>query len=475
MKKVGILYICTGKYEIFWNTFWENAQKKFLNDCELHFFVFTDSENIKDNGRNLHVYLIEKLGWPFDTLFRFHLFNRFASDLSKMDYLMFMNANIIVNQTILSSEILPDSEELFGVLHPGFYNCPKSVYTFEKNSSSTAFLEENFRQIYFFGAFNGGKTAAFLTMSKILAENIDIDLQNNFIACWHDESHLNKYFNHNLEKIRVLGYEYCYMEECPTPHVPKIIYTDKAKYGGRNFLREISGSGDTSMKFISSYTHVLIKKGKCFPNIGLWDGKMGIAVYLLHLARITGNEIYELQANEFIDTVYGQISDLSPVSYADGLLGIGSGIGYIIEYGFMDGNSDEVLSEIDVITRNVIDSRPMDLLALENGVCGVGYYLYRRLKKKPDNDESMITLKLKEYLIYLIDWVEELLLKTKDKNDYNDVYFLLCRLHKLDVFNHKIERMMSFCLRRLVDLNIPISDRYELLGIESLKILKPWI
>ena len=185
--------------------------------------------------------------------------------------------------------------------------------------------------------------------------------------------------------------------------------------------------------FLKNYTDRLIEKGKCFPNIGLWDGKMGIAVYLLHLARITGDENYERQADEFMDTVYEQLAERTSIFYGDGLLGI------------------------------------------DNGVCGVGYYLYRRLKNKPDNDKSMLTLKFKEYLIYLIDWIEELLLKTKEKDDYNDAYFLLCRLHRLDVFNHKIERMMGFCLRKLIDFNCRISDPYELLGIESLKILKSWI
>ena len=208
--------------------------------------------------------------------------------------------------------------------------------------------------------------------------------------------------------------------------------------------------------FLKDYTDRLIEKGKCFPNIGLWDGKMGIAVYLLHLARITGEENYERQADEFMDTVYEQLAERTSFFYGDGLLGIGCGIEYMIEHGFIEGDSDEILAEIDIVARNIVDRRPIESLPLQDGVCGVGYYLYRRLKNKPDNDESMLTLKFKEYLIYLIDWVEE-------------------RLHRLDVFNHKIERMMSFCLRRLVDLNIPISDRYELLGIESLKILKPWI
>ena len=41
----------------------------------------------------------------------------------------------------------------------------------------------------------GGKTIDFLKMSDLLEKNIDIDEKNNYIAIWHDESHLNKYIN----------------------------------------------------------------------------------------------------------------------------------------------------------------------------------------------------------------------------------------------------------------------------------------
>lgn len=87
----------------------------------------------------------------------------------------------------------------------------------------------------------------------------------------------------------------------------------------------------------------------------------------------------------------------------------------------------------------------------------------------------MIVLKLKEYLIYLIDWMEELIQKTTDKQEYNDAYFLLARLHKLNVFNHKVEKLSAVCLRKMIDFNCRITDGYELLGIPSLKALKPWM
>lgn len=227
--------------------------------------------------------------------------------------------------------------------------------------------------------------------------------------------------------------------------------------------------------FLRGYTERLIEKGKCFPDIGLWNGKMGIVIYLLHVSRLTQNERYEKEASELINAVYKQISLEKPFFFDSGLLGIGCGLEYIIYNKFVDANRDEILSEIDLMVRNIIDFRPIDDLGLRKGVCGIGFYLYYRLKNRINNDDNTIVLKLKEYLIYLIDWIEDLLLKTTIKEDYNDTYFLLARLHQLDVINHKVEKLLAICSRKIIDFNCPTMDNYELLGIDSLKMLKSWI
>lgn len=232
---------------------------------------------------------------------------------------------------------------------------------------------------------------------------------------------------------------------------------------------------DKEHAFLKGYTGRLIEKGKCLPDIGLWNGKMGISIYLLHLARITQDEKYENEAFELIDTVYEIISLENPFFFESGLIGVGCGFEHIIHNGFVDAGRDEIVSEIDLVAMNIIDSRPIGSLSLGKGVCGIGYYLYHRLKNRKDGDGRMVVLKLKEYLIYLIDWMEELILKTMDKQEYNDAYFLLARLHKLNVFNHKIEKLSAKCLCKMIDSNCRITDNYELLGIPPLKALKPWM
>lgn len=226
---------------------------------------------------------------------------------------------------------------------------------------------------------------------------------------------------------------------------------------------------------LNDYTNRLIERGRCLPDISLWHGKMGIAIYMLHLSRIVQNQMYEKVAFELIDAIYENLSFRQPVDFGYGLTGIGCGIQYLISNGFIDADSDEILSDMDSLVKNIIDTRFMSILSLESGVCGIGYYIYYRIKDRHDNDDNIVVLKFKEYLIYLIDWMEDLILNTEDVKAFDDAYFILCRLHELDVFNHKVDQLMSFCLRKLIDYNCSISDNYELLGIDSLKVLKPWM
>lgn len=47
MTKVGMLYICTGKYTVFWPEFYRTFAEKFLPGCEKEYFVFTDAPAIE--------------------------------------------------------------------------------------------------------------------------------------------------------------------------------------------------------------------------------------------------------------------------------------------------------------------------------------------------------------------------------------------------------------------------------------------
>ena len=75
MAKVGILYICTGKYTVFWPDFYRTFREKFLPESDKTFFVFTDAPSIEGDGAPDVRRIYQKaLDWPYSSLLRFKMF-----------------------------------------------------------------------------------------------------------------------------------------------------------------------------------------------------------------------------------------------------------------------------------------------------------------------------------------------------------------------------------------------------------------
>lgn len=55
--RIAILYICTGKYNVFWDGFYKSSEKFFLKDeAEKEYFVFTDNMDLcQDKIGRAHV------------------------------------------------------------------------------------------------------------------------------------------------------------------------------------------------------------------------------------------------------------------------------------------------------------------------------------------------------------------------------------------------------------------------------------
>lgn len=240
---IAILYICTGKYSIFWDQFYQSCEQYFLAGHNKHYFVYTETllpENVKENVSIIHQ---EKLGWPGDTLMRFHMFSKLRDSLRAFDYIFFLNANAHFNKTI-GDTILenPDGEvDLVVVKHP-FFHCvtnPKD-FPYERRKKSLAYVAQNHGEKYVMGGFNGGRSGAYLDLVETLKSQIDLDLEKNIVALWHDESHLNKYITKYTGKVKVLDYNYGFPEghDLPLKDDVYLTFLDKSKFGGHDFLRE---------------------------------------------------------------------------------------------------------------------------------------------------------------------------------------------------------------------------------------------
>ncbi|TYP97350.1 glycosyl transferase family 6 [Tenacibaculum adriaticum] len=228
--RIAILYICTGKYSIFWKDFYASCEKFFFKEQDKHYFVFTDDLDI-NKKHNTTLIKENCRGFPLDSLFRFDMFLKIENEVKSYDYVFFFNANMLFVEKV-SYEIFPNKnfKGLIGVIHPmGFkYRKFPSMYTYERNKKSRAYIKKEKKKYeYFMGGVNGGSTEEYYKMVKECSKNIHHDYKNNIVAIFHDESHMNKYFSEN--EVHSLSTAYGFQEGAKYPFKPKIIIRDKTK------------------------------------------------------------------------------------------------------------------------------------------------------------------------------------------------------------------------------------------------------
>ena len=239
--KIAILYIATGKYIDFWKKFYKATEKYFLPEHEKTYFLFTDHQDL-DLPKNVVPVHIENEVWPYITLKRYHYFCDQKETLKKFDYLYFMNANLIF-QAPIGNEVLPSSEQgLMVTIHPWYLSVQRERFTYETNQRSKAYIAPNEGRYYFMGSFNGGTSQAFLKLAEKIKEWTDIDLTNNVIPLWHDESMLNRYMIDYMNKKNplVLLPEYVVPGDMNLKYEGiKGILLDKKRELGMDYLRQI--------------------------------------------------------------------------------------------------------------------------------------------------------------------------------------------------------------------------------------------
>lgn len=234
--RIGILYICIGKYEFFWKDFYLSAERYFLQGEEWvrEYYVFTDSPVIYGEEENKHIHRIEQanLGWPDNTMMRFHLFLRIREQLKQeTDYLFFFNANILFIAPV-GQEVLPEKKEgVVGALHSYYHDSPRWAWTYERRSRSACYIPFYKGKHYFQGSLWGGRSGAVLRLSEVCGKMIDKDKEKGILPVWHDESAINRYLvDHPPEIVLDIHYNYSEQKQANIPPAVKILLRSKTKY-----------------------------------------------------------------------------------------------------------------------------------------------------------------------------------------------------------------------------------------------------
>lgn len=216
--RIGVIIIATNKYINFVPNLYQSIKDNFLKGNDVKVYVLTDIDNVPEGAIRLPFL---HRPWPYSTLMRFHGFSNYSEVFLDRDYLFYIDAD---------TKVVNVGEEVIGervaTLHPGWYNKSPNILCYDRNPESKAFIQVGHGKHYYFGTFFGGSTLEFLKMSNILKTNVELDLQKNIIALWHDESHMNRYFIDN-PPTTILHPGYGYPESWNIPFEKKIIALDK--------------------------------------------------------------------------------------------------------------------------------------------------------------------------------------------------------------------------------------------------------
>ena len=186
-------------------------------------------------------------------------------------------------------------------------------------------------------------------------------------------------------------------------------------------------------------SEIIIERGNTVSSSGLLHGKMGLAVFFFHYARFTGDSSFEDRAMSLIDCIQEQILQQYEMDYANGLAGIGAGIEYLAQNGFVDVDTNEILDEIDHrIFLGIVFQTPTDIDVL----VGLGHYLLFRIHNAASSEHNISTLNNKMLLLHLVDLLEQTI-PQQGKDGIACIYRFLTELDKTDVFPVKVKRLIK--------------------------------
>ena len=184
-------------------------------------------------------------------------------------------------------------------------------------------------------------------------------------------------------------------------------------------------------------TNALVQNAYSLKCTGLLNGKMGLVLYFFYLGKVENNELFTRFAEKLLDNVIESIPERILIDFEEGITGIGWAIENLIQNGFIDSDADEVLVNFDLAVNNALIHRKNDILT----ILSIGFYYVSRLSYRIDEEEKETVLDLKYHTILLIDELDRLFFTMKEILSDNVIY-LLKELHKLNIFNYKIDRLL---------------------------------
>jgi len=207
--------------------------------------------------------------------------------------------------------------------------------------------------------------------------------------------------------------------------------------------------------------------------VGLFEGKTGLSIYFYHQARLRSEKRYKTFAGKLLDSTYEQIHSKLPVDLKSGFTGICSGILHLIETGFVKGNPNFVLKNLDDKIINTLyfsyfsDNQYISSDELKT-VAHCSLYLCKRLT---DNNLAKNEKHIFEQIVIkAVNKIETAISSGKmaepwlfSRYDYFPALYLelIEKVYKLGFYSYKLDKVCDEWNERLISI-LPTLKSYRL-------------
>jgi hypothetical protein len=180
------------------------------------------------------------------------------------------------------------------------------------------------------------------------------------------------------------------------------------------------------------------------PNIGLLNGKLGIAIFFYHYALFTRKKIHKKYADELIREIFLERHKHTSLDYENGLAGIGTGLNYLLNKGFIDQGYGKFLLNLDLQLNNSIRNYIPAKLKF-NELLGYGKYFNSRLKSSSIEDLGDQVL-YRESLLSIVDLLDRPFNTYSEINNAIEFLVQVCRISgesqkPKDFLNYAIDKL----------------------------------
>ncbi|XP_041709264.1 globoside alpha-1,3-N-acetylgalactosaminyltransferase 1-like [Coregonus clupeaformis] len=212
---IATTVFAVGKYVRFLRDFLETAEKHFMVDFKVHYYIFTDRREdvpavVLAPGRQVTIIPVTGSNrWQEISSRRMEMIQTtIENQISKeVDYIFCLD----VDTKFYGRWGAETLSRLVAALHPGYYEQTHEHYPYERRPASRAYIPAGEGDYYYGGATIAGYVGDVHKLAKYCREQLEADAANSIEAAWQEESHLNRYLLYN-KPTKILSPEYLWQD-----------------------------------------------------------------------------------------------------------------------------------------------------------------------------------------------------------------------------------------------------------------------